>query len=182
MTTTNSTPAAELIPVLRNPRLAKSLPIVAGITPNDDEQRIIEKWRGTTPHGRELIRKKLWVLQREMLGALFDKPWSKIVSMFPADLFARALSAQDTEVLECICGHLTRTHQWPAFQTSVEQAAEVFESIKWWSNYSGYSMAVEFFNRAINIVPPTRHLVAREPLAPNILGRVLPNLPQGEQC
>jgi hypothetical protein len=40
----------------------------------------------------------------------------------------------------------------------------------------------ELLFRAINIVPPTRHLVAREPLAPNILGRVLPNLPQGEQC
>ena len=81
------------------------------------------------------------------MDAMFDEAWSKIASMFPADLFSTALSVQDDNILERISGHLTRTQQWPTFQTSVEQAARVFDAMKWWSNYSDHSTMVEFFKR-----------------------------------
>jgi hypothetical protein len=34
------------------------------------EHSVARRWEGTTPQGRELIRKKLWVIQREMLAKL----------------------------------------------------------------------------------------------------------------
>ena len=147
MMTMNSTPAVDLIPVQRRPHLAKKIPIVASINHNTDEQRIIEKWRGTTPHGREIIRKKLWKLQREMKLGLYAKHWTKITSMFPADLFAQALSVQDQEVAERISRHLSETQQWPVFLASVEQAAKLFEPMKYWAEHIGHSGAVELFKR-----------------------------------
>ena len=137
----------ELIAVQRRPHLAKKIPIVASATCNYNEQRLKAKWEGTTPQGRELIRKKLWEVKRELIGAGFDKPWSDIAAMFPADLFSAALSVQDKDILERMSGHLTRTGRWPTFRSSVNQAGKLFDAIKWWPNYIGHTNLIESFKR-----------------------------------
>lgn len=149
MTTINGTPSVELIPVQRRPHLAKKIPIVANATLNEASEQLMEKWRGTTPQGRELIRKKLWTLKRQLFVAKaeFDDHWAKITSLFPKRMFTRALSVQDYGTRERLSGHLTRTQQWPAYRTSVERTAAAFELIKGWPDYKGHSGRVDFFQR-----------------------------------
>jgi hypothetical protein len=149
MTTINRTPVVELIPVQRRPHLAKKIPIVASDTLNEASEQLIEKWRDTTPQGRELIRKKLWTLKQQLFGAKveFDDHWAQIKSLFPKRMFTRALSVQDHDIRECLSGHLSRTQQWPAYQTSVERTAAAFELIKGWPDYKGHGGRVEFFQR-----------------------------------
>src|SRR5690349_9852304 len=148
MTTMTFAPPAEPIPVQRRPHLASKIPVVPSIPHNDDAQKLAEKWRGTTPHGRELIRKKLWELKRQLLGTPqdFDEAWARIASMLPDGLFSRALSAQDESTHGIIAEHLTRTQQWAAYRASVERCARLLPVLQ---GHMERILAVQFFQRIV---------------------------------
>lgn len=151
MTTSNRTPTVELIPVQRRPHLKNKIPLLASAAPNDVSEQFREKWRGTTPQGRELIRKKLWTLERQMLAAKaeFEYHWGKIKSLFPKLMFTQALSIQDHDNCKYISEHLTRTEQWAAYRMSVERTAAAFEFIRGWPDYKDHSGKVEFLKRIV---------------------------------
>lgn len=53
------------------------------------ERSVAKRWEGTTPQGRELIRKKLWVIQREMKAKL---------GVFPPGIDPVPIEDSETEV------------------------------------------------------------------------------------
>jgi hypothetical protein len=123
MTTTNTTPPVQLIPVHRRPNLAKKIPIVVGVPHEANSPEMIEKWKGTTPQGREIIRKKLYALKRQIEAQQFRENWPRIASIMTEGLFHAVLAYQDEKVRERVCDHLTRTQQWPAFRDSVKRCS-----------------------------------------------------------
>src|SRR5262245_7035277 len=129
MTTTSSAVPVELIAVRRHPNIAKKIPVVARIPHDNDEQRLMEKWRGTTPQGREIIRKKLWALERQLLTQNFDHHWPKIESMLPDGLLAMVGREQDETVGERIRNHLTRTRRWVTYRESVAHCVAAFAKL-----------------------------------------------------
>jgi hypothetical protein len=147
MMTMKIVPPVELIPVQRRPHLAKKIPIVSGIPLDGESKKVAERWRGTTPHGRELIRKKLWELERQLLRKDFDEHWPKIASMLPEGLFSRAVADQDENTGERICEHLTATQQWAGYRDSVTRCARAAAGMRWCPGIMEHVNAVEFYKR-----------------------------------
>jgi hypothetical protein len=131
--------------VHRRPHLAKKIPIVSGIPLDGESKKVAERWRGTTPHGRELIRKKLWELERQLMTQDFNDHWPRIASMLPDKLFSRAVADQDENIGLGISEHLTHTHQWAAYRDSVTRCARAAAEMRWCPGIMEHVNAVEFF-------------------------------------
>ena len=174
---TTTSPTAKIVTVKRHPESARKIPRVT--TAAELERRRADKedekmWEGTTPQGREIIRKTLFGLlkQRKIAEgtwvsglpkaepktsppsvegeqeAVVNEFWDqigKIATALGDELYGEALRCQNVATRERIEAHLASSRHWPEFKAAATLVASAFEKIELHPDYVECRPEVMFF-------------------------------------
>lgn len=109
-------------------------------------------YEGTSPQGREIIRKGLWDLKRHLRAAErdFNRHWAKLMALFPARLYSGLLADPGQNLAKEVADYLTQSQQWDAFRVGVQQAQNAFEPIRAWPQYAAQRAVLNLFTKELS--------------------------------
>ena len=137
----------------RSPRQAIRIPLAVNMEDEAEMRESARRCAGTSPQGRELIRKHVWAVQQQMMEDDLNKKWAAIRPVLSEDLFETSLAIQDEDTRRRILQHLTNTDRWPMFHACVENALTAFEPLRYGLFYSPIKTALEFFKAIAHQTP-----------------------------